>query len=921
MQAVVARPAIHDIVATAAKGQVVALATEDPVAARPGADRVIPLAAVKEVVALIVEQKVVALIALQRVIAKPPSQRIVARAAQQQVVAVVAPELIVAEPPVQRVIADPSIKPVVAVLAMQHVVAVITLQRVAAGSPEQHVIARAAAQHVVSGLAPQRIVAVVAPELIVAAAAEKPIPACAAAQRVVAFVSGQLVIACPALKRIVAVTALERVVAILAQQRVIAAAAAQKVIAAAAGQVIGPRPGNQRVVARPAQQAVVALQRLEVVVAGLAREGVVAAATEQPVIAVAPVKQVIAAPTLKDVIAIPAIERVIALVPVQRVVAGIAKQRVVARTAKDQVVAVSAAHHIIARPRAHRVVAPPGRDGVIAAARIDHLGAGAAQQQVRPFGAEHPFGHVRGRVLGADPGRVQFRQQVMRDREQHLVREIADGQRPAGAGPDVDDHLARHDQDAGAGRNEAQLPDAADIAQQRQVQPVDARLVVGDRDCAAHARHDEQIGPGAARQADLAAPGHQDVVARAARQMRGQRARQQQVVAAGAVLGAGAGLGRQADPAGVKDELRDPGLGRAGHEQHHPPLDHQRADHADIGQGGAVGVLDRHQMQQPSVRHQREDRDPVIRAAHEQQGAAVHLDAFHGGDGLKAGRALVDDVVGSGQPPLPVQPKDRDRVRPAPAQDDEAAAPDLDHLQLRGLVIAHPPRRDMQVARPDMPAIRHQMRGHEIAVPRDRDDDGLAIDLRHGHPVDLGAGRRPVRRRDRQRRLPHQPAIRAYAMQAQRQPALRDQQELAPGQRQLLHRGDPARRQTRGEGRAKAGHRAVVDPVGQPQIGRAAQLAQMQQVAPAKRQQRDLGRAGIGKIVQIGPVSQQLQRQVGIADRVAGYPAADMGRREQHEPPVRFGDCQIGDVGQPAFLRDTEGGHVAKGDHDVQRLR
>lgn len=96
-----------------------------------------------------------------------------------------------------------------------------------------------------------------------------------------------------------------------------------------------------------------------------------------------------------------------------------------------------------------------------------------------------------------------------------------------------------------------------------------------------------------------AARGDQDVVAASAVQPKGGRPRLQQVVFRPAALRSRPGDARDAQIAGVEQELRHAGLGGRGDEDRDAAVDLDRGDVRDIGQRGRGLVRDGRKMHQP----------------------------------------------------------------------------------------------------------------------------------------------------------------------------------------------------------------------------------------------------------------------------------------------------------------------------------
>ena len=282
-----------------------------------------------------------------------------------------------------------------------------------------------------------------------------------------------------------------------------------------------------------------------------------------------------------------------------------------------------AAQHVMPGITADRVIARQPEQPVVARTARDEIRTRAAPDHILSAPAEVIAPDGRGRIRRLDLGRVQRRQVVMRDRKD-VVAEIRRAKRAAIPGKNVDHRLVIEDLDAIALRREGQLPDAADHAQLRQVQPVCAGLEVAHRDAALDIGGDEDIRAGAADQRDGFGGGDQDVVTLAPAHPCGAGARQHQVVAAGPGGRAAGGNAGKADGAGIEQQLRHPGLGPAGHEQHDPAIHHLRLDRRHIGQRHRIGIGDRGQVQQPPVGLDGKDADPVIAPARKDEGAAIH---------------------------------------------------------------------------------------------------------------------------------------------------------------------------------------------------------------------------------------------------------------------------------------------------------
>ena len=170
-------------------------------------------------------------------------------------------------------------------------------------------------------------------------------------------------------------------------------------------------------------------------------------------------------------------------------------------------------------------------------------------------------------------------------------------------------------------------------------------------------------------------------------------------------------------------------------------------------------------MDQPTVRGDGEQAQPVIGAPHHHEGAAVDRHRLHHRGGLEAGRAFVDDVIDRHQAAAGQDAHRRQRGTVGRADDQEMPPLDLDRGDVAGTVEACAPAGAHELARVQAPVGQHLVRRDEVAPGRGRDDQVHAPDAQRHQRVDLGVGRHPGRR-GRRARL-HDPPVVLLSPQAE----------------------------------------------------------------------------------------------------------------------------------------------------------
>ena len=261
------------------------------------------------------------------------------------------------------------------------------------------------------------------------------------------------------------------------------------------------------------------------------------------------------------------------------------------------------------------------------------------------------------------------------------------------------DHLvAERDPRAVAQRRDPELIRAAQHAVIRQVEPVAARVEIGDRDLAATALHHEDVGARPAGQRPAGGSGHEDVVARPARQRPAGALPHHDVVARPA-----GNLARPAqhlpDPAHRHAQMREPGIALRRRKHMERVLRMGRGQPRDPVEPRGVGARDAVEMDEPPVRQQGEQAQPVIAApGHDEDviGDRRHGDILQIGE---AAAAAVDQVVEEMQRPVGAHSSTLSEPAPRGAEDREARAMRRDRLERGRRRHAKPLRRPEDVQR------------------------------------------------------------------------------------------------------------------------------------------------------------------------------------------------------------------------------
>ena len=261
------------------------------------------------------------------------------------------------------------------------------------------------------------------------------------------------------------------------------------------------------------------------------------------------------------------------------------------------------------------------------------------------------------------------------------------------------DHLvAERDPRAAAQRRDPELIRAAQHAVIRQVEPVAARVEIGDRDLAATALHHEDVGARPAGQRPAGGSGHEDVVARPARQRPAGALPHHDVVARPA-----GNLARPAqhlpDPTHRHAQMREPGIALRRRKHMERVLRMGRGQPRDPVEPRGVGARDAVEMDEPPVRQQGEQAQPVIAApGHDEDviGDARHGDILQIGE---AAAAAVDQVVEKMQRPVGGHFQHAERARPRIAEHREPRAMRRDRLERGRRRQAKPLRRPQDVQR------------------------------------------------------------------------------------------------------------------------------------------------------------------------------------------------------------------------------
>ena len=600
-------------------------------------------------------------------------------------------------------------------------------------------------------------------------------------------------------------------------------------------------------------------------------------------------------------------QAIVACAARQGVVARLALNHVVAVVARDQVAVAPAGDHVVAHTAEKRVDGRAADDGVVPAAALDLAADMRRHDRVVPQRADDP---------GAD-----LRRGVMRDRE-HVVRELPRQQRAAVGGIDVDHGVVVEDLDPVALGPEHQLRGAADHSQKRQVQPVLGRVEVADRDPPARIARHEQVGPRPAPQGDRPGAGNQDVVAAPAPDRGGAVAALDQVAARRAGVGAVPGPRGQADGARVHDELRERVLGRRGRHDHDPPVHHRSRDRRHVGKRQLRRIGDGGEMQKPPVGSQRQQAQPVIGAARDDEASPVDRDRLHRGDALEPGSKLVDDMVDRQHPPVRRQAHHRQGRALGRADDEEVSPAHLGMDQIAGLVEAGAALAAQELAGHQGAVIRQPLGRDVVAAQRRRHDHHRAVDPHGDQRVGLrpfdpaGAARcRGQHRRTIGRHAPHADlgVARAGRDQAVDPRPGRDPRDPCDVGRQAP---GPAR------GRDRAGPRAGPRPktgVGRPDLA----------VRPQRTRTRAADKAGHHqRLAAAGPVE---QRDVGgghvaqpraVTDLAGRHepalfvrfpprePAPQVGQCEQHQPAVEHAQLHVGQVRREHRLRVPVGANM-----------